>query len=208
MADAATAKVHIVNRALIKLGMPPSYSIDGESNLGGTVDAVWPGVAARSVATYDWSHSRRTYKPVKLATAPDNGWEFGFVLPAERIGEPIAVLSQAGLYERYLRDYMVEAGNIYARIDPIWVRVRVLLSPDFWDQGFAAAFTLALAAAFAVPLLQDEDLAAELDAQAFGRPQDMGSGGLFGRLIALDRAAQPQGRGFMANDPLTSARWS
>jgi len=60
----------------------------------------------------------------------------------------------------------------------------------------------------AVPLLQDLELAAEKWAQAFGTRSEGGSGGLFGRLIAQDRAAAPLGSNILANDPLTAGRFS
>jgi len=205
MSDSARAKVEIVNRALVKLGQPPSY-IDGEeSSLAGVVDMIWPGLEARVTAIYDWTHFRQTMKPDRHATTPSNGWAHGFPLPGTRIGDPLAILSSINP-ETYLRHFMLEAGNVYANIPKLWVRVRVASDPSQWDAGFAEAFTVALSGEFAIPLLQDEELAAMKTADAFGPPRDNGSGGMFGRLIALNRAAQPQGRGFMANDPLTQAR--
>ena len=207
MADAATSRVNIVNRALTKLGEPASYSIDDQSNLGGIVDAVWAGVEARVTATFDWSFCRKTVQLSQISSPPNNGWTYGFALPGDRVGEPMAVLQQAGVSEQYLRDFMIEQGNIYTNNTPIWARIRVLLDPQYWDLGFAEAFALALAAGLALPLLQDGNIATEFEKMAFGSAQEQGSGGLFGKLIALNRAAQPQGRNFMANDPLTRARF-
>ncbi len=202
-----TAKVKVVNRALIKLGLPASFSIDAETELGGTVDLVWQGVEARSVAIFDWSFCRRTDLLSVLADPPTNGWQYGFQLPSDRIGEPLAILDQVAPAEHFLRDYMLEAGKVYANIATVWARCRVMLDPQFWDRGFAEAYATALAAELAVPLTQDQGAAEVLSEAAWGPPREQGTGGLFGKLLGLNRAATPQGRRFMDDDPLTNARF-
>lgn len=208
MAEMTQSMVAIVNRALVKLGQgPAAFSLDTTTNLGGTVQTVWPGVVAEAMSIYDWSIARKTYATTLMAETPNNGWAYGFQLPGSRIGEPVAVLTDV-VREQYLREFMLEGGFLYSNIKPVWVRCKGLVDPDYWDEGFKEAFALLLASALAVPLLQSEDLAASYREQAMGTPQERGTGGLFGKLIALNRAAQPQGRGFMDRDPLTSARFS
>jgi hypothetical protein len=205
MADTAIDKVHVVNRALIKLGLPASYTIDGEDSLGGTVDEVWPGVLAEVILMAQPSAFRQTLAVTEIPGAPDNGWTYGFVLPATRIGEPLAILSNV-VNETYLRQFMLEGGKLFTNVKPVWVRCRVELDPQYWDAAFLEAFTIALASGLAVPLLQDDDTAMMLRARAFGDPREQGRGGMFGNLASLERAAQPQGRNFLANDILTAAR--
>jgi hypothetical protein len=207
MADSAAAKVKIVNAALIELGQPPAYSGGTETQLGGIIDTLWPNLEAVIATAYDFSYFRKTAEAQGLSGTPANGWSKGFQLPGDRIGDPLAILSQAGPSEIYLRHFMLEAGNIYANVSRLWVRYRVKGDPSQWDAGFTAAFTLALAGKLAVPLLQDEDLAAVKLADAWGAARENFGGGLFGKLIAVNRAAQPQGRGFMDDDPLTAARF-
>lgn len=208
MTDAAEAKVHVVNGALVQhLGLPASYTIDAENELGGTVDLVWPAIAARVVTNYDFADCRKLFKLSALAGTFDNGWRYGFALPAERIGAPLAILDQAGTAEHLLREFLLEQGNIYTNVTPIWARCRVLLDPQYWDQGFAAAYGVALAGGLAKPLCQDELLAAALTEEAFGKPSEQGGGGMFGKLIAVARGSEPQGRRFMQDDPLTNARF-
>ena len=207
MPDQSQARVHVANRAFLKIGMPASYSSEGEFGESGTVDLLWDGVAAEVTAAYDFSDFRKTFSLEKLAGTPGNSWAFGFRLPSERIGEPLAILDRVAPVEHYLREFMIEAGCVYTNIDPVWARCRVMQDPQYWDQGITEGFATALAAAFAIPFKQDEDLQAQKREEAFGAPREMYGGGIFGRLIALNRAAQPQGRRFMDDDPLTSARW-
>jgi hypothetical protein len=207
MADTAVDRVHVVNRALIKLGLPASYSVDEETELGGVVDLVWIGVFTEAVMLADNSDFRETLPCPEISGAPANGWTYGFALPATRVGKPLAFLTDA-VREQFLRapNYMLEGGKLYTNIKPVWARVRVLLDPEYWDAGFVEAFATLLASALAVPLVQDEDMASVLRAKALGEPREQGGGGMFGKLAALERAVQPQGRNFMANNPLTAAR--
>lgn len=207
MADAAQARVTVVNRALVQhLGLPASYTIDAENELGGTVDLVWDGVAARVISDYDFFDSRKLFKLAALAGTIDNGWTYGFALPAGRVGAPLAILDQAGTSEHLLREFLLEQGNIYTNVTPVWARCRVLLDPQYWDIGFANAFATALGGGLAKPLCQDVELGASLTEDAFGRAGEQSGGGLFGKLIAMMRGSEPQGRRFMEDDPLTNAR--
>jgi hypothetical protein len=207
MAITAIDKVHVVNRALLKLGLPASYTIDAENSLGGIVDGVWPGVYTEAVMLADNSDFRETLPCPEISGTPNNGWTYGFTLPATRVGKPLAFLTDV-VREQFLRapNFMLEGGKLYTNQKPVWARVRVLLDPEYWDAGFVEAFATLLASALAVPQLQDQDTADMLRARAVGEPREQGGGGLFGKLAALERAVQPQGRNFMANDPLTLAR--
>ena len=206
MPTAAEAKTTMANRALVnKLGLAASYSIGQNTTLGTSVDFAWTAVEARVPSLYHWSYMRKTVKLNRLASV-DNGWPYGYDLPAERIGDPLAYLRSVTVPDDYVRNYMVEAGQVYAMEPALWARIRVASDPTTWDAGFAEAFVTALGSALAVSLLQDEDREMSLFVDAFGRPQENGTGGMFGRLIAMNKAAQPQGRRFLDDDPLTAAR--
>lgn len=205
MADTVFDKVHVVNTALNKLGLEASYSIDDEAPLGGQVDLAWHGVVAEVMALANWSAFQVTAKPAEISGDPGNGWLYGWTLPADRVGAPSAVLMSV-TREAYLREFMIEQGRLYTNVKPVWVRVRKATDPQYWDAAFREAFAVALAGALAVPLVQSIDLEMQRRKDAFGDARENGGGGLFGKLIAIDRAAQPQGRKFLDNDILTRAR--
>ena len=205
MAD-VDAKVGLVNRALMKLGLPASFTTDAESNLGGIVDLVWPGLVARVSTIYNWSTFQKTKQADALADTPANGWAYGFALPGDRVGEILAVLREP-TREHYLRDYMIEAGQLFTNETPVYLRYRALQDPRYWDAGFSEAFVVALAGELAIPLLQSDKMADKFRGDAFGRLDQNDGGGLFGKLITLNRSAMPQGRRFMDDDQLTRARF-
>jgi hypothetical protein len=196
----------LVNQALIDLGQPANFSIDNRTKLGGIVDIVWPGIVDETFGLHDWTFCRKTFKLNRHEDAPESGWRYAFDLPGNKVGDPLAILIDARR-NQVLREFYLEGTEVHCDVPEIWARCRVLVDPRYWDPAFRAAFRKALAAEFAVPLLQDVDLKDALRREAFGAPQEGGAGGKFGRLIAQNRAASPQGAPLYENDPLTSARW-
>jgi len=201
-------KVSLINRALmLQLGNPATYSIGDDSSMAASCDAAWDETLFACFSLHDWSFARRTMELVRLVEKPQNGYEFGFALPGNRLGQVLKVMSEARLSQAVVRDYTIEGDVLYCDVGRIWARLRLLVEPDHWDGAFTAAFVVALGAKLAIALNQDEELAAQKTAEAFGTPSQAGSGGLFGRLMAQDRAAEPQGAPLYWQDPLTAARW-
>lgn len=198
-------KPTLVNWALTEIGLPASYSTDGETSFGGQVDRVWQRVLDRCFGLHDWSFCRRTLKLVRHAAKPANGWPYGFDLPGDRIGPPLKVLCSADERD-VLRHYDIEGDAVFARQKDVWARCKVALAPDAWDGGFRDAFVTALAAELAVPTMQDIELRNELRRDAFGTASEGMTGGKFGRLIAQDRAGAGVGSPLLRDDPLTAAR--
>jgi len=200
-------KVSLINRALmLQLGNPATYSIGDDSPMSAACDAAWDETLFACFSLHDWSFARRTVELVRLAERPQNGYAFGFALPGNRLGQLLKVMSdpRSGAV---IRDYAIEGDVLACDVGRCWVRVKLLVDPEHWDGAFSAAFVVALGAKLAIALNQDEELAAQKQAEAFGTPSQGGSGGLFGRLIAQDRAGEPQGAPLYWQDPLTSARW-
>jgi hypothetical protein len=208
MADAEITRATIVNYALIKcLGLPPSFSDDDESPLGGTVDIVWPMTMARTFMLTDWTFSRRTYKLTRQEATPITGWQYAFDLPGTKIGDPLKIARDPQCNSP-IRDFYLEGAEMHCNEQTAYARCRVLLDPKYWDPAFLACFVIALGADLAVPVLQNEDLAQKLEAEAFGTPSQGGAGGKFGRLLAQNRAASPIGSNLLDGDPLSTAHWS
>ncbi|HHV66228.1 MAG TPA: hypothetical protein GXX48_01075 [Ochrobactrum intermedium] len=200
-------KPTLINRALVlHLGESAIYSIDAEDDLSGSCDAAWDATIAHCFGLHDWTFARRTQKLDRLADRPENGWAYGFALPGDRIGPPQKLLRSIQP-ETPLRDYTLEAGNVYANEPSVWGRCKVLVDPEYWPIDWRVAFVIALGAALAKPVSEDGDLEQTLRVEAFGTPSQEGTGGAFGRLIAQDRAAAPMPRSPWSDDPLTSARW-
>lgn len=205
MADILT-KPMLANWALAELGLAPKFSIDAEASLGGDFDIFWPRTVARCFGLHDWTFCRKTYRLTRESAQPDTGYRYGFVLPQPRLGEPVKLLRDPR-NETPIRDFRIEGDQLSCDDADVWAVCKVERDPASWDPQFADCFAVAFAANLAVPLLQDLDIAADKEARAFGPPSQGGAGGMFGRLIAQNRAAHPVGSPFLREDPLTSARW-
>lgn len=205
--DSPDAMVTLANRALARLGQASTFSLDSADKRAAKIRMAWLDCLDRCFALHDWSWARRTTRLPRRADCPENGWSYAFDLPGDRIGDPLKVLADA-CSDSPLRDFELEGGCLFANVPSVWVRVRVVTDPASWDPGFRSAFVVAFAGFLAVPMQQDADLEAQLFATAFGSPSQGQTGGLFGRLIAQNRAGAPVGSPLLRGDPLTDARYS
>lgn len=205
MADAILTRATIVNWALSDLGMSPNFSDDSQTDMGRLVDIFWPRCQARAFGLHDWSFCRRTRRLTRRAEKPENGFAYGFELPGDRYGPPLKLLSDPSRNVP-LRDVAIEGDTVFANEPAVWARIKSAVPIDAWPPQFTDGFALLLASYLALPLLQDEDLAAVKMAAAIGGASEGGAGGLFGRLIAQDRAGEPLGAPQSRSDPLTLGR--
>ena len=194
----------IVNWALAKIGSFATFSIDGDDDLSSQVNLTWQRCVDQCFGLADWSFLKRTFSLDRTAEAPINGWAYEFALPGGRIGDPLKIM--AGTGRQPLRCYDIEGDHLYADEAAVRGTFKVYRDPEYWDSAFRAAFTTALAAYLAVPVAHDTDMRDLYHREAFGTPSKEGTGGLFGRLMAQNRAGAPIGHPLAAADPLTGAR--
>lgn len=205
--EAELTKAMIVNWALVELGLAPNFSIDDETTLGGLVDMFWPRAIGHCFGLHDWTFCRRTSRLSRQDEEPETGYRFGFDLPGDKIGPPMKLLRDPRR-EDPIRHSRIEGRTLYCDEDTVYAVCKVAVAPKVWDLQWASAFATAFSSFLAVPLTQDGDLAADKWAAAFGTRSEGGTGGVFGRMIAQDRAAAPVGSNLLANDLLTSGRFS
>jgi len=198
----------IANMSLLKLGHPQiSGAIDPETRTGSILDRVWYLTAAKCFGLHDWPMCRRTSKLNRHAESPDNGWRYQFDLSGDRLGPPLKVLRQAGSCPVPMRDYAFEGQSLFANEPDCWTVDKVDPDPSIWDPAFVAAFSVAYASGLAVPLQQDVDMKFELHVEAFGTRQEKFTGGMFGRLITLQRTSEPVDSPYTKSNPFTDVRF-
>jgi hypothetical protein len=205
--ETALDKAKIVNWALAEIGQASNFSIDEDTPRGGHVAVFWPRAIGHCFGLHDWTFCRRTSLLSRQEAVPETGYAYGFDLPGDKIGPPQKLLSDPRS-ETPLRHSRIEGQTLFADEPAVYAVCKVRVDPAIWDWQWASAFATCLASMLAVPLLQDLDLKAEKWAEAFGSRSEGGTGGLFGRMIAQDRAAAPVGSPQLANDPLTAGRFS
>jgi hypothetical protein len=198
----------IINMALTDIGAGPMFSVDDDSDLAAQIELQWRAVVDRTFGMHVWTFCQETFRNTRLEVTPQNGWRYCFTLPGTRIGDPVAILDQAGRSPRPLKYFALDGGRLYAEAPETWARVKVEVDPDYWPPDWRGAFIVALGAYLAVPVWQDYTLRSDLLVEAFGTPSREGTGGLFGRLMAQDRAAAPVADMGAEENPLMNARFS
>lgn len=201
-------KAMIINWALTEIGVGAVFSTSDESELALTIDNTWQRAVDFAFALDDWVWSKQTRRLARQAAVPQNGWAYGYDLPAERIGPALGFFSQVGINPRLERNFSIEGKSVFVNVDALWAQIRVIVEPDDWDVAFRAAFTKYLASELAVPVWQDGTMRERLRVDCFGTPSEKVTGGLFGRLMAQNKAAAPIGAEAVSRaDPLDDARY-
>lgn len=206
--SATIDKAMIINWALTEIGAGPMWSTADGSDLAAVIENTWRRTVDFAFTLDEWSWAKRTVRLARQAAVPQNGWQCGFDLPADRVGPAIRFLDRAGQSPRALRNFHLEGKTVFANVPELWAEIRIVVAVDDWDVSFRAAFTKLLASELAIPVFQDAKLKEDLRTICLGQPHEKNTGGLFGRLMAQNKAAEPMGASpLMANDPLDDARW-
>ena len=197
----------IINYALTDIGAGPMFSVDDDSELAETIAHVWPRVVDQAFGMHDWSFCTLTRKNIRHASVPDNGFRHGFDLPGGRIGNPL-VIKDSARSRSPIRDFTIEGGKLYCDCAETWSVCKFYVDPMTWPPEWRAAFVKLLGGFLAVPVWQDTDMRDDYVSEAIGTPSQGGSGGMFGRLMAQDKASKPVGDAQSMDDPLSNARYS
>lgn len=207
-ADMATVidKAALINRALTQIGVGPVFSIDDGSDLAEICEQAWLSCVDHTFGLDDWEFAKLTKRNNRHAATPENGWTYGFDLPAGRIGEPLKIMDQAGHSPRPLRHFAIEGGKLYCNASETWSVCKFVTDPESWPPPWRVAFEKALCGYLAMPVWEDEQLRDTSFADAFGSRSQQGTGGMFGRLMAQNKAAQPIGEPMGNDSPLTDVR--
>jgi hypothetical protein len=206
----------VMNNALGLIGAGKIMAEDEDTDLAGQVVPAYYSRLRAILAMHEWSFAGKTYKLDAIAktTVNDydavaqifsNGWRHAFALPGTRLGMPRKVLRDPRNPRDPLREFLIEAGALYADHDQVWAVVTVMADPAVWDPQFALAIERITAADICVPVTHDDGLAKSIRAVAEGTPEEQGRGGLIGRAMATD-AAKARTATALWRDPLTDAR--
>lgn len=206
--SATIDKAMIINWALTEIGAGAMFSTDDTSELALSIENTWQRTVDFAFSLDEWFWAKRVARLARHATSPENGWQYGFDLPADRVGPAVAYLDRAGHSPHPLRNFHLEGASVFANAPDVWAEIRLIVAEDDWDVGFRAAFTKLLASELAIPVFQDGKLKEDLRTICLGQPHEKLTGGLFGRLMAQNKAAEPMGASpLMENTPLDDARY-
>ncbi|OCC01841.1 hypothetical protein BA190_26885 [Labrys sp. WJW] len=206
MADSpvtAITDIMIANNALAVFAGGAIMAFDEDTDLAAKVNATYVDTIESCLAAHPWTFALKTASLQQLTADPQNDYRYAFQLPGDRIGLPIAILPSLRGRDR-LRDFAIEGDRLCADRAPLWAGYRCRPAVTAWPAAFRQFATRALAAALAMPVSQDANLAAALDQDAWGAASQDRRGGLFLKAMQQD-LSHPGPQPLWASDPLTDA---
>lgn len=155
----------IVNAALAELGSTSRISsIDDEHGIAPDAKAVWDQVMNDLLAEHPWNWAIGR-AVLNAGATPEHGYDYGYALPADCLRWLPWNAEDADWFEgaeeggRLLTDF---EGPLNVRYISGELGARMAR----WSPSFVRAMTLAMAAALAEPLTQDESIKQDMEAKA------------------------------------------
>lgn len=183
-----TDRITMLNRALLRIGEVPLVS---EADPGAPVHlAVYDSVLER-MASHPWTFFKATRRLARLATAPGQLWTYAFQMPTDRLGPIRALYASADTTRRPTTAYDIVGDQIHSDEAELWASLLVASGPERWPGDFRECFTTALMAELALSVREDRVLHDRLWTKAFGTPQEMGLGGIYGAALSNDNQSTP-----------------
>lgn len=191
------------NQALALLGAQPVLSADEGTDLAATLFAVGPGTLRQCLAAHPWRCTLAQIRLVRLAEPPLLGWRGACALPAELIALRRLTASSAPGAPA-LKRFALVGETVLADADEVWAEVQVEPPLPRWPPHLVAFARGALAADLALAVTASNSDAEAWAQRAWGRPAELGLGGLFG--IARRIEAQQSPMEPLDEFPLVAAR--
>lgn len=155
----SNSNIKVMNAALAELGVNPISTFLDNSIAARTGNAMYADVLESALSAYPWRFARDRREMQRLVDAAPPPWESVWQLPAAVLNV-VAVYEedQKVLFDRFGTKIVTMTSEAYG--GTLWVEGTVSVDPSLWAGYFRRAFIVALAAAVAMPITQDEGLAA------------------------------------------------
>lgn len=191
--DAATVltDIQFANQALWRAGIANTIADFTGGDLEEKVAAsYWPLTSAALTLT-QWRFNTVTVQLSRLASSPPSRWTYRYSLPADRLGEPMAVYDDATV------NYGHQSFEIFE--DELWcddetvfiVYQRRPSSPGKWSPVFRQFVLTDLAAALALDVQQDRSRYETLKIEAWGSLDPSRFGGLLALAVGREAMTTP-----------------
>jgi hypothetical protein len=134
---------------------------------------------------------------------PPTGWRFGYALPPQRF-DVVKFLTSPNFADAPVTRYEVQGDTLWCDDPVVWAVARFPVDVPAWPAYFAIAAEWCLAAELIMPISGNAGLLENMQARAWGTPEQDRSGGYLG--IAKRRDAIAGGVKVLPPDPLSLAR--
>lgn len=203
--------IALVNRALAKFGAGAIESMEDATKRGAAVALVYRETIDGLLAEYPWTFTKQTQRLQRVADEAADvsgflmaGWRFAYALPADILANPEKYLAEPRRQDRPVNQFEVQNGLVYCDEETLYCVARLRVDEAAWPAYFVTAAVACLAAELVMPISGNSGLLENLQAQAWGTPQEFRRGGKLG--LAKHADARAAGNAKLPPDPLTMAR--
>lgn len=180
----------IGNQALALLGAQPVQTVDEGTDLASTVLAVAPGTLRHCLTAHPWRCTIAQRRLPRVLEPPLAGWRYAYRVPVDVLAvRRLAVSALPGAAA--LKAFTIQKDTVLTDVDEVWADVQVEPPLAQWPAHLVAFARAALAADLALAITASNSDAELWHQRAWGRPAELGQGGLFGLARRIDAQQSP-----------------
>lgn len=171
-----------------------------------TAGAIYGTLVPALLIRGQWQFNTATVRLSRLTAAPLSRWAYAFDLPADRLGNPLAVYFDKTARSGETR-YEYFEGQLWCDAEEAYVTYqRAPNSPASWDPLFRDFATYALAAEYALDIGEDRSRYETLKIAAYGSLDESRIGGKLALALAREMVTTPPPVLMSHGGPLLAAR--
>ncbi len=204
----ASSDVDIASQALGLLRANTISSFEDGSNEADIAKLYYADFAQDILTRYQWNFALKK-RLFNQTTAPVNEWRYAHIVPAEAL-RIWALYPSDDIGADPVNDYSINAPNgkrqIHSNQSTIYGEYTVYTDETNWPGYFTHFAIHAFAALIAIPVTDDDNLAAQMHRLAWGTPSEGEKGGKFAVATGIDAQQQPPEE--IVTSPFIQARFS
>ena len=200
----AITRVDIASQALTLLRANTINNFDEGTNEADIASVYYETFIRDVFSRYPWKFATKKRRLNLSADMPVNEWAYEFIIPEEVLFIK-AVYDSDSVSARPIKDYDVQDNKVLANRDKLWAEYTYYVPENRWPGYFTQYAVYALAAMLAIPVTDDNDIAAQMQQLAYGNQSEAERGGKFRTAVATESQQAPNDEIYA--DDLTSARF-
>lgn len=193
----------IGNQALALLGSQPVLSAEEGTDLAATLFATAPATLRQCLTAHPWRCTLAQLRLSRLTEPPLLGWRYAFALPVNVLAlRRLTASPDPGAPA--LKRFAIVGETVQTDVEEVWAEAQLEPPLPRWPPHLVVFARAALAADLALAVTASNTDAELWHQRAWGRPAELGQGGLYGlarRIEAQQSPAEP-----LDEFPLVAAR--
>lgn len=180
--------IDICNRALNLIGSDAISGFQQTTDKAATCARQYEGTLSMLISMAHWRFATKKRQLSPLLASPVNVYQYAYQLPSDLVAGPDGVYNSTAVAAPPITTgYEIFERTILTNEQRIIIDYRFRPSENNFPDWFQQLLVLALAGAFAMGVTDQEDLAAEWNARAFGTPEHNMRGGYFAVCAQINR---------------------